>query len=356
MKLGILGNGQLGQMLETSIADQSDITVNLYDLRAFDETSLQQFLNDNDRISYETENIPAHIVSQMESVEDKVFPSLKALKTFQNRITEKNALRAAGIDTAEFHAVNSLADIHDAVQKLGLPIIMKTTTEGYDGKGQFVLREPSDATAAWAEIGNRELIAEAFVPFIREVSVIGCRAENGDIKVWPMTENIHHEGILRYSLYPAHGFSAEKQAIAERYIEQIATSLDYVGTITLELFETEDNLIANEVAPRVHNSGHWSIEGAVTSQFRNHMLAVTGQAITDTASKFAAVAMINVISDEGPTSSAADMSETYVHSYGKEARPARKLGHVTITAADTDERDSKISQLEGLIPAGVWTK
>ena len=356
MKLGILGNGQLGQMLETSIADQSDITVNLYDLRAFDETSLQQFLNDNDRISYETENIPAHIVSQMESVEEKVFPSLKALKTFQNRITEKNALRAAGIDTAEFHAVNSLADIHDAVQKLGLPIIMKTTTEGYDGKGQFVLREPADATAAWAEIGNRELIAEAFVPFIREVSVIGCRSENGDIKVWPMTENIHHEGILRYSLYPAHGFSAEKQAIAERYIEQIATSLDYVGTITLELFETEDNLIANEVAPRVHNSGHWSIEGAVTSQFRNHMLAVTGQAITDTASKFAAVAMINVISDEGPTAAGEDMSETYVHSYGKEARPARKLGHVTITAANTDERDSKISQLEGLIPTGVWTK
>lgn len=356
MKLGILGNGQLGQMLETSIADQTDITVNLYDLRAFDETSLQQFLNDNDRISYETENIPAHIVAQMESVKEKVFPSLTALKTFQNRITEKNALRAAGIATAEFHAVNSLADIHDAVQKLGLPIIMKTTTEGYDGKGQFVLREPSDATAAWAEIGNRELIAEAFVPFIREISVIGCRGENGDIKVWPMTENIHHEGILRYSLYPAHGFSAEKQAIAERYIEQIATSLDYVGTITLELFETEDNLIANEVAPRVHNSGHWSIEGAVTSQFRNHMLAVTGQLITDTASNFPAVAMINVISDEGPTAAAEGMSQTYVHSYGKEARPARKLGHVTITAEDTDERDSKISQLEGLIPAGVWSK
>lgn len=356
MKLGILGNGQLGQMLETSIADQSDITVNLYDLRAFDETSLQKFLNDNDRISYETENIPAPIVAQMESVENKVFPSLTALKTFQNRITEKNALRDAGIDTAEFHAVNSLADIHDAVQKLGLPIIMKTTTEGYDGKGQFVLREPADATAAWAEIGNRELIAEAFVPFIREVSVIGCRAENGDIKVWPMTENIHHEGILRYSLYPAHGFSAEKQAIAERYIEQIATSLDYVGTITLELFETQDNLIANEVAPRVHNSGHWSIEGAITSQFRNHMLAVTGQAITDTASKFAAVAMINVISDESPTTAAKDMSDTYVHSYGKEARPARKLGHVTVTANNTDERDSKISQLEGLIPTGVWKK
>lgn len=356
MKLGILGNGQLGQMLATSIAEQQDVTVNLYDLRAYSEASLQQFLNENDRISYETENIPAHIVAQMESVESKVFPNLTALKTFQNRLTEKNALRAAGITTAEFHAVNSLADIHEAVQKLGLPIIMKTTTEGYDGKGQFVLREPSDATAAWAEIGNRELIAEAFVPFIREISVIGCRGENGDIKVWPMTENIHHEGILRYSLYPAHGFSAEKQAIAERYIEQIATRLDYVGTITLELFETENSLIANEVAPRVHNSGHWSIEGAVTSQFRNHMLAVTGQAITDTASQFPAAAMINVISDEIPTSAAKNMVNTFVHSYGKEARPNRKLGHVTITAHDSNERDAKISQLEGLIPAGVWSK
>jgi len=354
--LGILGNGQLGQMLATSIAEQTNLTVNLYDLRAYDETSLQQFLNANDRISYETENIPAHIVIQMESVESKVYPSLTALKTFQNRLTEKNALRAAGIATAEFHAVNCLADIHDAVTKLGLPILMKTTTEGYDGKGQFVLRQPSDATAAWAEIGNRELIAEAFVPFIREISVIGCRSETGEINVWPMTENIHHEGILRYSLYPAHGFSEEKQAIAERYIEQIANSLDYVGTITLELFETEDNLIANEVAPRVHNSGHWSIEGAKTSQFRNHMLAVTGQEITATDSLYPAVAMINVISDETPTEAANGMSDTHVHSYGKEARPARKLGHVTITADNSDDRDKKITQLEGLIPEGVWSK
>ncbi|MFT7409538.1 MAG: 5-(carboxyamino)imidazole ribonucleotide synthase [Oleispira sp.] len=354
--LGILGNGQLGQMLADSIAEQTDLTVNLYDLRAYDETSLQKFLASNDRISYETENIPAHIIAQMESIEAKVFPNLTSLKTFQNRITEKNALRAAGIATADFHAVNNLADIHDAIEKLGLPIIMKTTTEGYDGKGQFVLRQPEDAQACWDDIGNRELIAEAFVPFIREISVIGSRSESGDIKVWPMTENIHHEGILRYSLYPAHGFSAEKQAIAQRYIEQIATNLDYVGTITLELFEVEDNLIANEVAPRVHNSGHWSIEGAVTSQFRNHMLAVTGQDITSTDSRFPATAMINVISDESPTSAADTMTETYVHTYGKEARPARKLGHVTITAHDTAERDAKISQLAGLIPAGVWQK
>ena len=354
MKIGILGNGQLGQMLQDSILDQAELEISLYDTRNHSEESLQQFLADNDRISYETENIPAHIVAQLESVESKVFPGLNALKVFQNRLLEKNALRNAGIDTADFHAVNSLEDVHEAIEVLGLPIVMKTTTEGYDGKGQFVLKTAADAEPAWQTIGGRELIAEAFVPFQREVSVIGCRAQNGEIKVWPMTENIHHEGILRYSLYPAHGFCAEKQAIAERYIEQIANSLDYVGTITLELFETEDNLIANEVAPRVHNSGHWSIEGAETSQFRNHMLAISGQDLGDTTSKYSAVAMINVIGTEEETADADGMTETYVHSYGKEARPARKLGHVTVTADSTEQRDAKITQLQRLIPDGVW--
>ena len=353
MKIGILGNGQLGQMLESSIADLS-IEVGLYDTRNYSAESLLDFLKSHDRISYETENIPAHIVEQLEAFEEKVFPSLKALKTFQNRLLEKNALRDAGIDTANFHAVNSLQDIRDAIDVLGLPIVMKTTTEGYDGKGQFVLRTPNDAEAAWQTIGGRELIAEAFVPFIREVSVIGCRGENGDIQVWPMTENIHHEGILRYSLYPAHGFCAEKQTVAENYIRQIAESLDYVGTITLELFETDDNLIANEVAPRVHNSGHWSIEGAKTSQFRNHMLAISGQAVGATESLYPAVAMINVISSEVETEDANGMTDTHVHSYGKEARPARKLGHVTVTASSTEERDEKITQLSRLIPDGVW--
>ena len=354
MKIGILGNGQLGQMLQASIVDQPELEISLYDTRNYCEQSLQQFLADNDRISYETENIPAHIVAQLEPVEAKVFPGLNALKVFQNRLLEKNALRNAGIDTADFHAVNSLEDVHEAIQTLGLPIVMKTTTEGYDGKGQFVLKTAADAEPAWQTIGGRELIAEAFVPFQREVSVIGCRSENGEIKVWPMTENIHHEGILRYSLYPAHGFSAEKQSIAERYIAQLANSLDYVGTITLELFETEDNLIANEVAPRVHNSGHWSIEGAETSQFRNHMLAISGQVLGNTASKFPAVAMINVIGTEEETADATGMPETYVHSYGKEARPARKLGHVTLTADSSEQRDDKITQLKRLIPAGVW--
>ena len=204
MKIGILGNGQLGRMLAASVTDLHDVDVLLYDLNSHDDKALTSFLASVDRVTYETENIPAHIVDQLDAVADKVLPNLTALRTFQNRLKEKNALRNAGIATAEFRAVNSLDDLHMAVEELGLPLVLKTTTEGYDGKGQFVLKQPADAEKAWAAIGNRELIAEAFVDIIRELSVIGCRDRDGNMRFWPMTENVHYEGILRYSLYPPH--------------------------------------------------------------------------------------------------------------------------------------------------------
>lgn len=354
MKIGILGNGQLGQMLQDSVTDLTDIDISLYDLRAHSEEALDAFIASVDRVGYETENIPAQIVAKLEPIATKVYPSVEALKVFQNRLLEKRALRAAGIDTANFYPVNSLQDLHSAVAELGLPIVLKTTTEGYDGKGQFVLRSAEDAEQAWATIGNRELIAEAFVNFKRETSVIASRDVNGHIVIWPMTENIHHQGILRYSLYPISGLSTEKIALAERYIKQLADSLDYVGTITLELFETEQGFIANEVAPRVHNSGHWSIEGANSSQFRNHILAISGRALGDTQAKYPAVAMINAISSEAPASKAAALDNAFYHSYNKEARPNRKLGHCTVVAHSEAERDATITQLSDFIPAGVW--
>lgn len=353
MKIGILGNGQLGQMMQKSVADLVDIEISLYDTRAHSEQALAAFLNSVDRVGYETENIAADIVAKLEPIEAKVYPSLKALKTFQNRLLEKNALRAAGIATADFAAVNSLDDLKQAISTLGLPIVLKTTTEGYDGKGQYVLRTPADAEPAWAAIGGRELIAEAFVNFIRETSVIACRDEQGNINVWPMTQNIHHQGILRYSLYPIANLSADKQALAERYIRQLAESMDYVGTITLELFETEDGLVGNEVAPRVHNSGHWSIEGAENSQFRNHILAISGRNIGSTQAIYPAVAMINAISSEQPAATAHSIAKAHYHSYEKEARPNRKLGHCTITAHSVEERDALIKQLQDFIPEEV---
>lgn len=354
MKIGILGNGQLGQMMQTSVTDLTDIDIQLYDLRAHSDEELARFIENVDVLGYETENIPAHIVELLEPHADKLYPSLTALKTFQNRLLEKNALRAAGIATADFCAVNSLDDLKAAIATLGLPIVLKTTTEGYDGKGQYVLRTPEDAEPAWAAIGNRELIAEAFVAFSRETSVIASRDRQGNIKIWPMTENVHHEGILRYSLYPAAGLSDAKVQQAENYIRQLADSLDYVGTITLELFDTEAGLVANEVAPRVHNSGHWSIEGAATSQFRNHILAISGRELGDTTPGHPAVAMVNVIGDEGPTADAKALDNVFVHSYGKEARPARKLGHVTLVADTVEQRNALITEISALIPTGVW--
>ena len=353
MKIGILGNGQLGQMMQSSVADLVDIEINLYDTRAHTQEALANFLASNDRIGYETENISQEIVEQLEPIANNVFPSITALKTFQNRLLEKRALRAAGIQTADFHAVNSLADLEEAIQILGLPIVLKTTTEGYDGKGQFVLRHADQTHTAWETIGNRELIAEAFVDFIREISVIACRSVHGDLQIWPMTQNVHHEGILRYSLYPIANLSPEKYALAERYIKQLAESMEYVGTITLELFETEAGLVANEVAPRVHNSGHWSIEGANTSQFRNHILAITGRAIGDTQALYPAVAMINAISSETPARQAYKTQQAHYHSYHKEARPNRKLGHCTLVAQSMNERDALLTELQDFIPEAV---
>lgn len=354
MKIGILGNGQLGQMLADSVTDLGDLEVNLYDLKQHSNDQLRSFLNQADVISYETENISAEIVAQLDSMTAKIHPNINTLKTFQNRLLEKQALRSAGIATADFCPVHSLNDVTQAIDMLGLPLILKTTTEGYDGKGQYLLESEQDAGHAWQTLGQRELIAEAFVSFLREISIIACRDQSGHINIWPMTENIHSGGILRYSLYPASNLPASKQQQAKRYITGLLESLEYVGTITLELFETKDGLVANEVAPRVHNSGHWSIEGADTSQFRNHILAISGRNITPVHAKYPAIAMLNIIGEESSALAADKLDNVFRHSYHKEARPGRKLGHITVLADHINKRDLTIDNLSQVLPKGIW--
>lgn len=350
MKIGILGNGQLGQMLKTSIQDITDIEVTLYDLRSHSPQALSKFIADQDRISFETENISQEIVEELQAHTNKLYPALNSLKTFQHRIKEKQALQKAGIKTAKFRAVNSLDDISLAIDELGLPLILKTTTEGYDGKGQFFLTSAQQTEEAWSLIGGRELIAESFVHFERELSIIACRDCNGSIKIWPMTENIHHEGILRCSLFPPSQLDSALQEQAENYIIDLAESQNYIGTLTLELFATKNELVANEVAPRVHNSGHWSIEGAYSSQFRNHMLAIAGESLEEAQAKYPACAMLNLIGSEQAIKQSPPQAQVFVHSYNKEARKNRKLGHVTLVANSVSERDALIDEYKFLLP------
>lgn len=350
MKIGILGNGQLGQMLKASIQDINDIEVDLYDLRNHTPQALNEFIANQERLGFETENISAEIVEILENYTDKLYPPLDSLKTFQHRIKEKQALQQAKIKTAKFKAVNSLDDIFLAIDEFGLPLILKTTTEGYDGKGQFFLKSRQQAIEAWEAIGKRELIAESFVHFERELSIIACRDTQGKIKVWPMTENIHHEGILRCSVFPPSHLSEAMQAQAHNYIIDLANSQNYIGTITLELFATTEGLVANEVAPRVHNSGHWSIEGAQSSQFRNHMLAMAGLPIEEVQAKYPACAMLNLIGSEKAIKQSPPNPQVFVHSYHKEARKNRKLGHVTLVSNSIQERDTLIEQYHFLLP------
>ncbi len=340
MRIGIIGAGQLGQML--SIAAK-DLGIECRLIEADDMDALSRLASDCDVVTYEFENVP---VEALLAIADQVqvYPPPEALRIAQDRLYEKRLFEEVQIPLPAYRRIDSLADLQDAISTLGLPVVVKTRRFGYDGKGQIVIREPADAELAWAKLGKHPLIAEAWVPFDYEVSVIGARNPDGDIVIWPLTQNEHVDGILRTSRSPIDSPSIVERASS--YIVRLLHHLDYVGVLALELFVTGDGLLANEFAPRVHNSGHWTIEGAETSQFANHLLAITGQVPRATTCTGHA-GMINLIGTI-PTA-ASDFGDPHVslHDYGKAPRPGRKLGHITVVAESAAERDNllvKISQ------------
>ena len=239
--------------------------------------------------------------------------------------------------------------MHTAVAALGLPIVLKTSRGGYDGKGQFVLRSADQIDQAWAELGPAgELIAESFVTFSREVSIIAVRGQNGEVKTWPLAENHHHHGILSHSIVPAPN-SSDLQPVAEDYITRLLNHLNYVGVLTLELFVTEKGLYANEMAPRVHNSGHWSIEGAVCSQFENHIRAVAGLPLGSTAIVRPTV-MVNIIGQHPKSEDVLALEGAHLHLYNKSEREGRKIGHITLMPNDTAQLTTLCRQLAKILP------
>ncbi|HEX2596101.1 MAG TPA: 5-(carboxyamino)imidazole ribonucleotide synthase, partial [Luteimonas sp.] len=298
-----------------------------------DEAALAEFASRIDVATFDFENVPAES-AQWLSDRVPVFPNPGALATAQDRLAEKTLFRELDIPVPAFAPIASRDELDAAIAAIGAPAILKTRRLGYDGKGQFRLKSAADADAAWAALGPQApkvgLILEAFVPFDRELSVVAVRGRDGEFRAWPLTENWHVDGVLSASLAPARVSDALRDT-AYRHARKLAEALDYVGVVALELFCKDEQLLANELAPRVHNSGHWTIEGSETSQFENHLRAVLGLPLGDTR-MVGTACMLNWIG--AMPDSAAVLAEAggHWHDYGKAPRAGRKVGHATLRA------------------------
>lgn len=343
MIVGILGGGQLARMLALAghplgmdfivldpAEDACAAAVAMHLHGAYDDPELLAELAAlADVITYEFENVPASAVEYL-TQHCEVYPAARALAVAQDRLNEKTTFAELGIPTPPFAAINTLDELHAAMATIGYPAVLKTRREGYDGKGQAVLRGPDDLAAAWARLGGVAAIVEGFVPFTREISVLAVRDRDGHTACYPITENTHVDGILRQSIARP-GDATEAQA--HGYITRLLDHLGYVGVMALEIFQVGDTLLANECAPRVHNTGHWTQNGADTSQFENHLRAITGLPLGGTAA-IGHAAMVNLIGNSPTAAEVLAHPHCHLHLYDKEPRPGRKIGHVNIRADD----------------------
>ena len=347
--VGILGGGQLARMMALAGAPlglrflvmdtAADACAGQFapllvgDYR--DESALAEFASKVDVATFDFENVPAESAEWL-AQRVPVFPNPRALAVAQDRLVEKSLFRELGIPVGAFADVGGLDALRSEVDRLGGACILKTRRLGYDGKGQFRIKSPADVDAAWqalgAQAGTVGLIVEAFIPFERELSVVAVRGRDGEFRTWPLTENWHVDGVLSASLAPAHVGAALAQA-AYAHARRLAESLDYVGVFALELFYRDGELLANEMAPRVHNSGHWTIEGAETSQFQNHLRAVLGLPLGETRT-LGHACMLNWIGEMPDAASVLQEAGGHWHDYGKEPRAGRKVGHATLRADD----------------------
>jgi 5-(carboxyamino)imidazole ribonucleotide synthase len=361
IRVGILGAGQLGQMLalagiplgmrfdffsptpSPSAAAVGRVVIGEYD----DVAALRAFAKEVDVVTYEFENVSADAVTEIER-ECAVFPPRVALVTSQDRALEKAQFERLGIPVAPYRLVDSLADLEAAMRDVGLPGILKTRRFGYDGKGQVRISARGGAEAAWNAIGAGALIYEGLVDFSRELSVIAVRSPDGTTLCYPVAENYHREGILRTSDAPADHLTDVKRHQAEGYARALLTGFGYVGVFAIEMFDTASGIVANEMAPRVHNSGHWTIEGAETSQFENHMRAVCGLPLGD-CGPVGYSTMFNIIGEHPDTERVLAIPDAHLHLYGKSERPGRKLGHITVRSRTREDLLRHVQSLRAIV-------
>jgi len=370
--IGILGGGQLGYMLALAgyplglhfrfLDPSPEAPVGRIATRITapftDRSALAKFAAGLELVTYEFENVPVE-TARFLAERVPVLPPPAALEVAQDRLNEKRLFQQLGIATTEFAAVADGVALAGAIKHIGLPAILKTCRMGYDGKGQWSLRNAEDADRARSELTAANLAAkdgkdgapehagfilERLVPFTRELSILAVRGRTGETAVYPLVENHHRGGILRLSLAPAPQLDRAVQQGAEDAARRIFDALNYVGVLAIEFFEYEGRLLANEIAPRVHNSGHWTIEGAITSQFENHLRAVVGLPLGSTHAVGCSV-MLNLIGDVPNSAEVLTVRDAHLHLYGKSARAGRKLGHVTLRASSPEQLASRLGEL-----------
>lgn len=355
MTIGIVGGGQLGRMLALAgyplgldflFLDRSDDTPGGQVAPSLvgdftDKRLLRTLAARSEVITFDWENISVESLRAL-GRSAKIAPPLAALAVSQDRIAEKRLFEKLSIPTTRYAAVDSRASLEGALRDIGLPGVLKTRRLGYDGKGQAVVHDRDSAFAAFEQLQGTGLIYEEFVPFDFEVSIIGARSARGEIAIYPLNRNRHRDGILRLTRAPWDAPSLQRNAAS--HLRRILEHFRYVGVLNVEFFVRGGRLYANETAPRVHNSGHWTIEGAATSQFENHLRAILGLPLGSTAAR-AHVAMINLIGTMPMRDAVLSMPEAHWHDYGKEPRPGRKLGHVTVLTSTAAKRDALARKL-----------
>ncbi len=365
MKVLVLGAGQLARMMALA-SKPLNIDVRAYDVgsgQVVDPLSTTVSFGDlsagiefSDSITAEFEHISHGVLAQCEA-SGKLFPSSQSIKTGGDRRLEKNLLTKAGVNNATHKVVSTKTEFDEALATLALPLILKSALAGYDGKGQWRLKDLSQADAIWQEVDTfikedtsgqqQAVVIEQMVPFDREVSLVGVRSKNGETQSYPLTENHHTNGVLTVSL--ATKEHQALQAQASQAFDKIASALNYVGILAIEFFQVGDSLLVNEIAPRVHNSGHWTQQGADTCQFENHMRAVCHLPLGSTA-LVRPTAMINILGTDSVPDSILAIPSVTLHWYGKSKRAGRKMGHINVSGGDRSELLYRLQQVVKQLP------
>ncbi|MBK6673545.1 MAG: 5-(carboxyamino)imidazole ribonucleotide synthase [Proteobacteria bacterium] len=355
MTVGVLGAGQLGRMLALAgyplgldflFLDREpgtpshQVAPSLFGSFT-DPALLDEIASRSEVVTFDWENVPAEALERL-AQRTRIAPPPLALATAQDRLLEKELFARLKVPTNRNRAVDSLADLRRAAAEIGLPGVLKTRRLGYDGKGQQVIRGDKDIESAWQALGNSPLLYEAMVPFDYEVSAIGVRSRSGEFRMYPLNRNLHQGGILRLTRAPWK--SAALEAAARRTLKRVMEHFDYVGVLAIEFFVQRGRLLANEMAPRVHNSGHWTIEGAITSQFENHLRAICDMPLGDTAARGHS-GMLNLIGAMPQREWLLGQAGLHLHDYGKSPRPGRKLGHVTFVETTARAADLRANRL-----------